>query len=527
MPGDGYVVTAVRDDLGRIDALTWRDLSLGITLDLGASGIGPARLVTASREWDAAFSSMAALEAGAIANPAEGRRVGHYWLRAPELAPAELRGAIEAQVEAVLATAESIHVSREFTRVLVIGIGGSALGSQFLADALGGNHDPLPLSFLDNTDPDGAWRTLAPLDLARTLVVCVSKSGGTLETRNGLRVTQAAFARAGVEFGPRAVAVSQEGSVLWQEAAAWRARLPMFDFVGGRTSVTSAVGLFPQALQGHDVRALLAGAAAMDARTRVPDLRSNPAARLAFAWHELGEGRGRRAMVVLPYRDRLQLFPRYLQQLVMESIGKAVDLSGNEVHQGLAVYGNKGSTDQHAYVQQLREGPDDHFVTFVSVLDDGHESGGEVEPGLDSADFLQGFLHGTRRALTDAGHPSITLTLDALDIDRLGALVALYERAVGLYAARIGVNAYDQPGVEAGKRAAGSFLAGKRALLAALDDEERTAAELCARAGTDDFAAAHALLCRLAWNARGVHWEPGESPSLDRFCKVKPRRSSR
>lgn len=514
-------------DPGRVDALTWRDLALGVTLDLSATGIAPDRMVAASGEWASAFASMAALEAGAIANPSEGRRVGHYWLRTPELAPPELRAALGEQVERVLATAEAIHVQREFTRGLVIGVGGSALGSQFLADALGGNHDPLPLSFLDNTDPDGLWRTLAPLDLARTLVVCVSKSGGTIETRNGLVVARAAFARAGVPFEPRAVAVSQEGSALWQEASSWRARLPMFDFVGGRTSITSAVGLFPMALQGHDVRGFLAGAAAMDARTRLPDLRANPAARLAFAWHELGGGRGRRAMVVIPYRDRLQLFPRYLQQLVMESIGKAVDLAGAAVHQGLTVYGNKGSTDQHAYVQQLREGPDDHFVTFLSVLDDGHESGGEVAPGLDSADYLQGFMHGTRRALAEAGHPSLTLTLDTLDADRLGALVALYERAVGLYAARIGINAYDQPGVEAGKRAAESFVAGKAALLGALDDEERTVADLCARAGVDDVAAASALLSRLAWNARGVHWEPGDSPSADRYCRVKPRRSSR
>ena len=131
-------------------------------------------------------------------------------------------------------------------------------------------------------------------------------------------------------------------------------RFPMWDWVGGRTSETSTVGLLPAALQGIDVRALLDGAAAMDEATRRHETRANPAALLALAWHVAGDGRGTKAMVVLPYKDRLLLFSRYLQQLVMESLGKEKDLAGNVVHQGIAVYGNKGSTDQHAYVQQLR-----------------------------------------------------------------------------------------------------------------------------------------------------------------------------
>ena len=144
----------------------------------------------------------------------------------------------------------------------------------------------------------------------------------------------------------------------------------------------------------------------------------------------------------------------------MESLGKRLDRQGRVVNQGLTVYGNKGSTDQHAFVQQLLEGPDDHFTVFVTTLEEGRLGPSpEVEPGVTSGDYLRGFLLGTRRSLTRAGHPSLTLVLQRLDAFHLGALIAIHERAVGLYAELIDVNAYDQPGVEAGKVAAESVLA--------------------------------------------------------------------
>jgi glucose-6-phosphate isomerase len=189
------------------------------------------------------------------------------------------------------------------------------------------------------------------------------------------------------------------------------------------------------------------------------------------------------------------------------------------VHQGLTVYGNKGSTDQHAYVQQLRDGPDDLFACFVGVLDDGWYGAEDVEPGLDSGDYLQGFLLGTRAALRARGRGTITILLDQLDAYRLGALVALFERAVGLYAARVGINAYHQPGVEAGKKAAAAILAGKPALLEALTDTPDTADVVAARAGVSDVESAWFLLSRLAANGRGVRVERGAGPATDRFAR--------
>jgi glucose-6-phosphate isomerase len=239
----------------------------------------------------------------------------------------------------------------------------------------------------------------------------------------------------------------------------------MWDWVGGRTSVTSAVGLLPAALQGIDIKALLEGARMCDALTRIPETAKNPAALLALMWHCGSGGNGSRDMVLLPYKDRLLLFSRYLQQLIMESIGKEKDLSGRVVNQGLSVYGNKGSTDQHAYVQQLREGVNNFFVTFIEVLKERDGAALMVEPGVTSGDYLSGFLQGTREALSEAGRESMTITVDAIDAKTIGALIALYERAVGLYASLVNINAYHQPGVEAGKKAAEQVLSLQKTVL--------------------------------------------------------------
>jgi glucose-6-phosphate isomerase len=222
--------------------------------------------------------------------------------------------------------------------------------------------------------------------------------------------------------------------------------------------VTSAVGLLPAALQGLDIDRLLAGAKACDEITRQPVTRQNPAAQMAAMWYYAGQGRGAKDLVVLPYKDRLDLFSKYLQQLIMESLGKELDREGRLVNQGLAVYGNKGSTDQHAYVQQLRDGLNNFFVTFIEVLKDRAGDSIKVEGDATTGDFLEGFFLGTRRALFESGRESMTLTLQELSPFTVGALVALFERTVGLYASLININAYHQPGVQAGKVAADRVL---------------------------------------------------------------------
>ena len=417
-----------------------------------------------------AFLAMRELEAGAIANPDEQRMVGHYWLRNSKLAPTpELRADIEDTNARIKQFAADIHAGKiapetggKFKHVLLVGIGGSALGPQFITDALGRADDPLDIYFLDNTDPNGFDRVFERIGehLAHTMAVVISKSGGTKETRNGMLETAARYEAAGLNFGKHAVAVTGVGSELDKHAEknSWLTRFPMHDWVGGRTSVMSAVGLVPAALEGFDIDQFLAGAAAMDARTRTNEAPQNAAMLLALMWHYAGNGRGEKDMVVLPYKDRLMLFSKYLQQLVMESLGKEKDLDGNVVHQGIAVYGNKGSTDQHAYVQQLRDGVLNFFVTFIEVQKDRASERFEVEPGVTSGDYLQGFLRGTRSALYESGRESITITIPEVNAFYVGALIALYERAVGFYASLVNINAYHQPGVEAGKKAATRIL---------------------------------------------------------------------
>jgi glucose-6-phosphate isomerase len=502
---------------------------LGLRLDLSRMNL-PADYVEQMGPLLArAFDAMEAVERGAIANPDEDRMVGHYWLRAPELAPTpEIRRAIETTRQRILEFASAVHRgeirpshAERFEHLLVIGIGGSALGPQFVADALGSARDRMRPHFLDNTDPDGFDHVLGALagDLPRALTIVISKSGTTPETRNGMLEAAAAYRRQGLDFGPHAVAITQEGSRLDRTAVAERfvARFPMWDWVGGRTSELSAVGLVPAALQGVDIDALLAGAAAADRVTRRRGPRDNPAALLALAWYHACEGRGARDMVVLPYKDRLALFSRYLQQLVMESLGKERDLEGRVVHQGIAVYGNKGSTDQHAYVQQLRDGVPNFFVTFVEVLRDGRGPGLEVEPGVTSGDYLAGFRLGTRKALHDRGRPSLTITVRDVTPGSVGTLIALYERAVGFYASLVGINAYHQPGVEAGKVAAAAVLDLQRRILRALRNRgpiDSSCQDLAAAAGSpEEVETVFHLLERLAENPeRGVRRRAGSGP---------------
>lgn len=507
---------------------------LGLMLDISRMNFPEGFFTAMEPAMQRAFAEMDALEKGAIANPDENRMVGHYWLRNPPLAPAAIISAeIEFNLRGIREFAESVHDGsitaqggRRFTRFLVVGIGGSALGPQFVADALGSTHDRLKPYFLDNTDPDGIDRVLAEIgvQLTETLTIVISKSGGTKETRNGMLEVQRAYADAGLAFPRHAVAVTGRHSDLDRVAVedGWLARFPMFDWIGGRTSATSVVGLLPAALQGINIDGFLAGASRCDAVTRSTFTRGNPAALLALMWYHSTGGRGEKDMVVLPYKDRLLLFSRYLQQLVMESLGKERDRDGKAVNQGISVYGNKGSTDQHAYVQQLREGVNNFFVTFVEVLRDREGGSMKVEPDTTSGDFLAGFLQGTRRALYENGRESLTITVEKLDASTIGVLIALFERAVGLYASLVNINAYHQPGVEAGKQAAGGVLKLQKHILDYLRNWKGaalTAEEIAAAIGHPDEAeTVFKVLLHASSNMdHGIAIEKGENVWDSRF----------
>src|SRR5437588_1618868 len=480
-----------------------------------------------------AFTAMRALEAGAIANPTEKRMVGHYWLRNPALAPTpEIRAEIEGTIKRIKTFAADVHAGKiktengkPFKHVLLIGIGGSALGPQFVSDALGSRHDPMDIFFFDNTDPDGFDHVFEKMgdELAQTLVVVVSKSGGTKDTRNGMLESEARFKEKGLQFSKHAVAVTGVGSDLdkYAETNGWIARFPMHDWIGGRTSVMSAVGLLPMALQGFDIDAFLAGAAAMDERTRTQDVTQNAAMLVALMWYYAGNGKGDKDMVILPYKDRLALFAKYLQQLVMESLGKEKDLDGRVVHQGIAVYGNKGSTDQHAYVQQLRDGVPNFFVTFIEVRNDRSAEKFEVEPGITSGDYLQGFLRGTRAALYEGGRDSMTISIPTVDAFNVGALIALYERAVGFYATLVNINAYHQPGVEAGKKAAARVLQLQKRVEESLSAGAGKSAEEIAQALEADPEDVFHILRHLTANDPAISVSSGNTIAAQKFSRAR------
>ena len=499
----------------RFKTTSFFDADTRFSLDISRVEFPDGFLADFEPRLQAAYALMDGLERGDLANPDEGRMVGHYWLRDSSLAPDGLGAQIEKVLADIETFAASVHRGEtmaqdggKFRHLLLVGIGGSALGPQFVTGALSQpGRDALAVSFFDNTDPDGIERTLARVgkSLKETLVVVISKSGGTKETRNGMLEAQAAFHEMGLDFGRHAVAITEPGSQLDKvaESERWIARFPMFDWIGGRTSELSAVGLLPAALQGFDIRAMLAGAKQMDALTRRHDTMHNPAALLAASWFSETGGKGEKDMVVLPYKDRLELFARYLQQLVMESLGKEKNLKGEVVHQGIAVYGNKGSTDQHAYVQQLRDGVNNFFAVFIEVMKERDGSLLEVEAGITAGDYLSGFLYGTRRALYEGGRGSITVAIERVEPRTVGMLIALFERAVGLYGFLVNINAYHQPGVEAGKKAAQTIIEMQTRLLQSLEDTTGNAEAFAVAIGASEKAEdCFHILRHLAANGR-------------------------
>ncbi len=508
--------------------------TIDLALDLSRMKLTPAFLKKMAQPMQKAFAAMKALEAGAIANPDEKRMVGHYWLRNPAKAPnAKIRREIETTLKRIKAFAKAVHAGQvrgsggRFEHMLIVGIGGSALGPQFVSNALSEpGKDKVKPYFLDNTDPDGIQRTLKSIgkDLSKTICIVISKSGGTKETRNGMLEAKAAYESAGLKFEKHAVAITGQGSELdrFAQAGGWIERFPMWDWVGGRTSELSAVGLLPAAIQGFDIDALLAGAKACDELTRIGKIEPNPAAWLALAWHQAGNGRGDKNMVVIPYKDRLELLSKYLQQLIMESLGKEKDLRGKIVNQGITVLGNKGSTDQHSYIQQLRDGLHDFFLTFVEVQVDQAGRALKVEKDFTSGDYLSGFLLGTRHAMQENDRETLTITVKQVSPAAIGVLIALYERAVGLYASLVGINAYHQPGVESGKKAANKVLQVQEQVLALLRSNRRQTftVEQVAAGIESKGEAEHVfkILERLSINpGRGVKKHPGKSPFTAKY----------
>ena len=456
------------NDWEKFSKYLWFSKDINMWMDISKVLFNEKQINEMVSKFEYVFKECKNLEDGAIANIDEKRQVGHYWLRNSEISPdKKIKNEIDNDIKEIDQFCTKI-LSKEilnkegkfFTDVLWIGIGGSSLGPLLLIESLQNHSKGLNFSFIDNVDPFLISEKLEELKnkLDTTLFVVVSKSGGTPEPKIAMDIIRKNIEYKNIDWPSQSIAITMKNSKLYNKALSenWLKIFNLPDWVGGRTSITSSVGLLPLGLINKNISEFLRGASMMDEITRNHDFLNNPAALLASAWFFCGKGLGERDMVVLPYRDRLQVFSKYLQQLVMESLGKKLDRSGNIVHQGISVFGNKGSTDQHAYVQQLRDGIDNFFCVFIELLDTPNNL--NIFDLDNPKDYLSGFMQGTRSALSGQGRQSITITLKELNVFSLGSLVALFERAVTFYAELINVNAYDQPGVEAGKKAASEVI---------------------------------------------------------------------
>ncbi|MFI5305998.1 MAG: glucose-6-phosphate isomerase [Polyangiales bacterium] len=361
--------------------------------------------------------------------------------------------------------------------VLLLGIGGSSLGARALLEALCepqhlGSRSAVArprLHLPDNSDPWLLSHLLTTLDPATTAVLVISKSGSTVETAAQLLIVREWLERGVGKDGLRtricAITDPSQGSLrALAESERWLS-LPIPSNVGGRFSILTAVGLLPACLLDIDAQALLEGAANMAERCKQPSLRDNPAGVLAavhYLHHTLA---GHGIHVMMPYSDRLRAFAAWYVQLWAESLGKRVDRDGRTVESGPTPVPAVGTTDQHAQVQLFIEGPRDKLVTFIAVEQTERDLVVPSSTGADAylggitlARLLDAERQGTTEALAADRRPSVTLTLERLDASAFGGLLFLYEAATAFAGELYGVNAFDQPGVELGKRLAFGLL---------------------------------------------------------------------
>ena len=498
--------------LERCHKYTFIDGESGFQVNFAGMDFEDSDIEKMAERFPAVHEEMRKIEMGEIKNPDEHRKVTHFTDRSVYTGTS-VYTEVEDFAGKIRAGQITGSTGKPFESAIINGIGGSALGPQLLQMAINGPYwnefsrekrkGNLKIYFLDNTDTAGLADALAVCDLETTLVVSVSKSGGTQETQNNLVVCQAQYEARGLDFAKHAAAVTMRESKLdnMARSAQWLRVFEMAESIGGRTSETSIVGHLPAALAGIDFEALLRGACHMDNLTRNPYLSHNPAYMLSAMWYLAGNGQGNRNMVIVPYSDRLILLSRYLQQLVMESLGKEKDLDGKTVHQGLNVFGNKGGTDAHAFIQQLNDGRDDFFVTFIEVLEDVLAA--PITKEIAMGDYLHGFMTGLSNALRSKKRQVIEMKLNNVSPFNLGMLIALYERAVAAYAELIHINAFHQPGVQAYKLASKGIIQ----MLTALEEKlpsiapfTGTAGEISAKLGMTEEYELEGILAKLAAN---------------------------
>lgn len=367
-------------------------------------------------------------------------------------------------------------VGQAYDHVLVLGIGGSALGTKALVNALrppawnelddeAREYYPR-ITILENVDPTTIGAALRRIDPRRVFVNVISKSGGTAETLAQYLVVRSWLDEAlGPDAAARHLVFTTDPSKGPLREIALRdgiAALEVPPAVGGRFSVLTPVGLLPAALVGIDIAGLVAGARRAVLRAEQESLLQNPAALLAALHWAADAWLGARIHVLMPYSDRLREFAAWYAQLWAESLGKRVDRRGAVIHAGPTPLAATGATDQHSQVQLYMEGPFDKVVTFVRIEHPAEEVTIPGRAGLpEELAYLAGHTMGelllaeqeaTSAALARMGRMNVTLSIPSLTAETIGELVMFYQIATGFAGAWYGVNPFDQPGVELGKR---------------------------------------------------------------------------
>jgi glucose-6-phosphate isomerase len=366
----------------------------------------------------------------------------------------------EALLGDIIATAKDIRES--FDNFVVLGIGGSALGPIAVHQALSTGEEPVKLYVEDNVDPVRLKRVFGALDLEKTMFNVVTKSGKTSETMAQLMYVAGALKDAGLPMSSHVIATTDEKNGDLIRIAKTEGLKTFFipSDVGGRFSELTPVGLLPAVVCGIDIRSLLEGAAYMDeVCMREKD---NPA--LLFAMlHVLGMRKGFDVSVMLPYADSLKYMADWYAQLWAESLGKRYGRDGGEVYAGQTPVKALGVTDQHSQIQLFTEGPFDKIITFLKVGQFANDL--SIPAAFDYIEDLQ-FLadksfgqlleaerSATEYALCKAGRPNLTITLPEVSAFTVGALLYFFEMATAYAGEMLDIDAFDQPGVEEGKKA--------------------------------------------------------------------------
>lgn len=442
-----------------------------LTLDYSnclADRVGPHGIDRAVLEPGAELASAAAHLTERLA-----KTRGTGWERWRELAFGEFRAGHVGAVKSAVA-----RCAGRFENLVVLGIGGSALGNIALQAALNpptwnllSNADRRGprLFVVDNVDPAYFSAVLLACEnhggLDKTLFNVISKSGETAETAAQFMVVRDLLKK---RFGPRhpehivAITDPAKGTMRRICDAEGYLTLPVPDGVGGRFSVLSPVGLFSAAMCGIDIDALLDGAAEMDRACSSPSLADNPAAMLAALLVELGTSRGKPNHVLMPYCNALYSLADWFRQLWAESLGKQKDVQGNQVFAGFTPIKALGATDQHSQIQLYREGPNDKVIGLVEVEDFGTDVAIPAGLGVEAISYLEGASLGrllnaekraTEFALVESLRPNYTIRFPRVDARHVGQFIQLWQVATAYAGLMLNVDAYDQPAVELGKQA--------------------------------------------------------------------------